>query len=81
VRLLLGDQEPELKSVRAAESRKLPRSRLGDEQVHAFERTAEDAVRVALRGRRSSSPGPGEAPLECKSTRSDLPFEPKAARR
>ena len=34
------------------------RCRFGNEQVLVLERSLEDGARVALRGRRSSSPGP-----------------------
>jgi hypothetical protein len=40
----------------------LPRRRLRDEQVRALDRSAEDGPDMALRGRRSSSPGPRRRP-------------------
>src|SRR5436190_702907 len=55
---LLCDQERQLERLDEADDADLPRGRLGDEQVVVLERSLEDGARVALRGRRSSAPGP-----------------------
>jgi hypothetical protein len=57
-RSLPGDQGRQVERLDEADVADLPRRRLGDEQVVVLERSLEDRARVALRGRRSSSPGP-----------------------
>jgi hypothetical protein len=49
-------------TTRGPRSADLPRRRLRDEQVRALDRSAEDGPDMALRGRRSSSPGPRRRP-------------------
>jgi hypothetical protein len=56
-RFFAGDQERQLERLVEADPADLLRRRLRDEQVPALERSAEERARVALRGRRSSSPG------------------------
>jgi hypothetical protein len=57
-RILAGDQDRQLERIGEADPKKLPRCRLGDGQVAAFDSPPEDAQCMALRGRRSSPPGP-----------------------
>jgi hypothetical protein len=57
-RIIARDQDGQLERIAEIDLRELLRSRLGSEQVPALQRFLEDPVRVALRGRRSSSPGP-----------------------
>ena len=61
-RILARDQQRQLERLREAEPADLLRRRLGDEQVAALERSAEDGAGMPLRGRRSSSPGPRRLP-------------------
>jgi hypothetical protein len=58
VRLLPGDQRRQLEGFGDRHAADLSSSHLGEYEVVAFERPAEDRSRVALRGRRRSSPGP-----------------------
>ena len=62
------------------ERRKLLRGRLGDEQVPTLEGPAEDRVRAALRGRRSS-PGARDGLLSLKAgCETELSARPLGAR-
>jgi hypothetical protein len=58
-RILARDQQRQLERLGEAEPANLLRSRLSDEQIAALERSTKDRPRVPLRGRCSSSPGPG----------------------
>jgi hypothetical protein len=55
-RILARDQQRQVESLGQADPADLLRGRFGDEQVAALERSTKDRPRVALRGRRSSSP-------------------------
>jgi hypothetical protein len=57
-RIFSRNQHRQLERVSESERREFPRRCLSDEQVPALERSPEDGARVALRGRRASSPGP-----------------------
>jgi hypothetical protein len=57
-RILAGDQQRQLERVCEAKPREFLGCRLRDEQVPVLERSPEDGARMALRSRRSSSPGP-----------------------
>jgi hypothetical protein len=57
-RLLAGDQQRQLKRVCEPEPGEFFCGHLGTRQVAAFQRPPKDRPRVALRGRRCSSPGP-----------------------
>jgi hypothetical protein len=58
-RILARDQDREGERLGEADPADLFRRRLRDEQVPVLERSAEDGTFMALRGRRSSSLGPG----------------------
>jgi hypothetical protein len=58
-RILARDQQRQLERLGEADPSDLLRRRLRDEQVPALERSTKDCPWVALRNRRSSSPGPG----------------------
>ena len=60
-RILARDQLRQLERLAEGEPANLLRGRLGYEKVAALERSPEDRPRVALRSRRSSSPGPRTA--------------------
>jgi hypothetical protein len=62
MRSLPRDQEGEVECVTEADPGKPLRRRLREEQVLALKRPAKDGLRVALRGRRSSSPGAETVP-------------------
>ena len=62
-RILAGDQNRQLERIGQADAQKLPRRRLGHSQVAALDCPPEDAQRMALRGRRSSSPGPDDSSI------------------
>ena len=59
---LPGDQGRQLKRLNKTDVSDLPSGRLGNEQILVLERPLEDSPRVALRGRRRSSPGPSGKP-------------------
>ena len=61
-RTLPGDRRRQLEGLDEADVADLLRRCLGDEQVLVLERSLEDGARVALRGRRRSSPGPSGKP-------------------
>jgi hypothetical protein len=58
-RILARDQDRQLKRFGKAQPADLLRRRLGDEEVPALKCSAEDGTGMPLRGRRSSSTGPG----------------------
>jgi len=58
-RILASDEKRQLERLGEADPSDLLGRRLGNERVAVHERPAEDRVGTALRGRRSSSPGPG----------------------
>jgi hypothetical protein len=58
VRLLPGDQCGQLERFSDRHPADLSRGHLGENEVVVFQRPPEDRSRVALRGRRCSSPGP-----------------------
>jgi hypothetical protein len=58
VRLLPRDQRRQLKRLGDRHAADLSGGHLGEDEVVVFQRPLEDRSRVALRGRRCSSPGP-----------------------
>jgi hypothetical protein len=59
VRLFPRDQCRQLERLRDRHAADLSRGHLGEDEIAAFQRPPKDAPSVALRGRRSSSLGPG----------------------
>jgi hypothetical protein len=66
VRLFPRDQCRQLERLGDRHPTDLPRGYLGEHEVVVFQRPPKDRSRVALRGRRCSSPGP-KRPSECKA--------------
>jgi hypothetical protein len=70
VRFLLRDRQRQLERFAETDPADLLRGRLGDKQVVVLDGSLEDGARMALRGRRRSSPGPDGEPSLGRSKRS-----------